>query len=81
MMGTPMYMSPEQLKGEATIDSRTDLFSLGLTLYELLTLGYPFPKKAVFQMSLHGTQTFTRVQQDSASSTRIGHPQLHSERS
>ncbi len=49
MMGTPMYMSPEQLKGEATIDARTDLFSLGLTLYELLTLGYPFPKKAVFQ--------------------------------
>jgi len=49
MMGTPMYMSPEQLKGEASVDARTDVFSLGLTMYEMLTLDYPFPKKAVFQ--------------------------------
>jgi len=49
MMGTPMYMSPEQLRGEIDVDHRTDIYSLGLTLFALLTLSYPFPTKAIFQ--------------------------------
>lgn len=42
IMGTPNYMSPEQVQGRASLDCRTDIYSLGATMYQLVTGEIPF---------------------------------------
>ena len=51
IIGTPRYMSPEQAQGETkTIDESTDIYSLGVILYELLALQPAFSAKNVLQL-------------------------------
>jgi curved DNA-binding protein CbpA len=62
VLGTPNYMSPEQARGESTIDFRADLFSLGCVLYECLLGKKAFAGKNVMStlMSImnEGPRTF-----------------------
>ncbi|HVO12964.1 MAG TPA: serine/threonine-protein kinase [Vicinamibacteria bacterium] len=56
-VGTPHYISPEQISGSRDIDGRADIYSLGATLYHLVTGHTPFkgPSGAVV-MTMHLTQ-------------------------
>lgn len=47
MMGSPGYMSPEQVRSARDVDPRTDIWSLGVILYELLTGDQAFPAATV----------------------------------
>lgn len=49
-LGSPLYASPEQIKDSKNIDKRSDLYTLGVILYELLTLNLPYEYSGIHDL-------------------------------
>ena len=47
MMGSPYYMSPEQMTSAKNVDARTDIWALGIILHELLTGRVPYEGETI----------------------------------
>ncbi len=69
ILGTPSYMSPEQARGEKELDCRTDIYSLGASLYHMLTGKLPYGET-------NAMATFARVLLDQATSIRKFNPRI-----
>ena len=50
MMGTPAYLAPEQAMDAHSVDVRADIYSLGATMYEMLTGAIPYPGKSTYDI-------------------------------
>jgi serine/threonine protein kinase len=73
IIGTPEYMSPEQAEmTNQDIDTRTDVYSLGVTLYELLVGALPFDSKDLREAGFDEIRRRIREEEPSKPSTRIG---------
>ena len=68
-MGSPLYMSPEQMRSAKNVDERTDIWALGVILYELLTGRVPFDAESMPELCL-------KVVQDQPDSPKSLRPEI-----
>ena len=73
VVGTPLYMSPEQFMGKKAgeIDGRTDLYSLGVVLYQMVTAQLPFEGETIYSLMMQHMEGTVRPPHEAAPDQQI----------